>query len=169
MFSSCFWILPSHNEDTVSQSFLYKSNKQVFLSQTSFLFPKSSLCSVLFHLFSPMNSLDFAHLLPWHLNTFSSFCPSVQLWSWWLDHRLLHVLHPHCQGSHGLVHWVMPTHMCHVGCRALFRGWHIPMAQKGRDHYRGCRLHAGHQDRHTRNHLQLVITVPHMREMQSQL
>lgn len=145
-----------------------KAIKKVFLSQTSFLFLKSSLCSVIVHLFSPMNSLDFSHLLPWHWNTSSSFCPSVQLQSWWLDHRL-HVLHPHCQGSHGLVHWVMPTNTCHVGCRAVFGRWHIPMAQKEVRHYHKRRLHARHQHRHISKHLQLGITVPHVREMQSPL
>lgn len=167
VFGSCLWILPSHNEYTISQSFPYKSNKKV-LSHTSFLFLKSSLCSVLIHLFSPMNSLDFSQLLPWHLNTSSSFCPSVQLQSWWLDHRR-HVLHPHCQGSHGLVHWVTPTNTCHVGCRAVFGGWHIPMAQKEVGHCHKRRLHARHQHRHISKHLHLVITVPHVREMQSRL
>jgi len=42
------------------------------------------------------------------------------------------------------------------------------MAQKGRDHYHGSRLFTRRQDRHTSKHLQLVITVLHVREMQSQ-
>lgn len=79
-----------------------------------------------------MNPLDFTYLLPRHLNISSSFCPSVQLWSQWQDKRLLHTLHPHYQGSHSSVLWVMSTHRCLVRCGTMFGG-----------QYHECRLRTG--------------------------
>lgn len=79
-----------------------------------------------------MNPLDFTYLLPRHLNISSSFCPSMQLWSQWQDKSLLHTLHPHYQGSHSSVLWVMSTHRCLVRCGTMFGG-----------QYHECRLRTG--------------------------